>query len=281
MGIVVVWIRSFRGCLRLSGRLTAHCKPAQDRWKAKYIPIVKALEEAEHEKLRAKADGDKIAEENADDKIKGLKQDKSALDIFKKDLGSFTRYYEFMSQLVDYDDDELEKLTLFAYHLQPLLREDRDSIDVDLSGLTMTHYRLSKQGTRTLRLAEDTDKDYRLKGITDLGSGHFKDQDLEFLSVIIARLNEVFAGEFTTNDVLNYANTIADKVRENGAVMEQLKNNSPDQAMLGDLPTAVETAVIDSMDIHENLAKQLLEDEHKAATFGKILLDMLIKGIAA
>lgn len=81
--------------------------------------------------------------------------------------------------------------------------------------------------------------------------------------------------------MLNYANTIADKVRENASVMEQLKNNSPDQAMLGDLPTAVENAVIDSMDIHENLAKQLLEDEGKAAHFGKILLDLLIKGIAA
>lgn len=261
--------------------LTAHCKPAVDRWKAKYLPIVEQLAEAEHEKLQAKANGDKIAEKNAEERIKILKEAKSALDLFKKDLGAFTRFYEFMSQLVDYDDEELEKLSLFTYHLRPLLREDRDTVNVDLSDLEMTHYRLSKQGTRNLRLADDTDKDYRLKGITDLGSGRYKDEEIEFLSVIIARLNDTFAGEFTSNDVLNYANTIADKVRENGAVMEQLKNNSPDQAMLGDLPTAVESAVIDSMDIHENLAKQVLEDEDKLKSFGKILMEMLIKGIAA
>jgi hypothetical protein len=35
------------------------------------------------------------------------------------------------------------------------------------------------------------------------------------------------------------------------------------------------------MDIHENLAKQLLEDGDKTAAFGKLLLDLLIKGIAA
>ena len=103
------------------------------------------MAEAEQAKLQAKTIGNKIAEINAVARIKMLKENKSALDLFKKDLGSFTRFYEFMSQLVDYDDDELEKLSLYAYHLRPLLREDRDSSDVDLSDLTMTHYRLSKQ----------------------------------------------------------------------------------------------------------------------------------------
>ncbi len=262
--------------------LTAHCKPALDRWQAKYVPILLAQVEAEREKQEAEARNDQIEVKNAEDRIKLLKHEKSELDIFKKDLGSFVRFYEFMSQLVDYDDDELEKLSLFAYHLQPLLREDRDeTLPVDLSDLTMTHYRLSKQATRSLQLHEDTDEDHRLTGMTDIGSGRFKNEDLEFLSVIIARLNDIFAGELTSNDVLNYANTIADKVRENKAVMEQLKNNSPDQAMLGDLPTTIETAVIDSMEIHGNLANQLLEDEHKAANFGKLLMDLLIRGIDA
>jgi len=70
---------------------------------------------------------------------------------------------------------------------------------VDLSDLTMTHYRLSKQATRTLKLNEDSDGDDRLSGMTDIGSGRFKDEEIEFLSVIIARLNDIFAGEFTSN----------------------------------------------------------------------------------
>ncbi|MBN2702963.1 MAG: type I restriction endonuclease subunit R [Pontiellaceae bacterium] len=261
--------------------LAAHCKPAVDRWRCRYVPLLQALEEAEYEKLAAEAQDDKVAVHNAEERIKEIKADKNALDIFKKDLGSFVRYYEFMSQLVDYDDEELEKLSLYARHLRPLLREDREEVKVDLSDVEMTHFRLSKQGTKNLKLADGADEDYRLKGITDIGGGRFKDQELEFLSVIIAQLNELFAGDFSDADVLNYANTIADKVRENQTVMDQLKNNSPDQAMLGDLPNAIETAVIDSMDIHSNLANQLLEDEHKAASFGKLLLELLIKGIAA
>jgi len=45
-----------------------------------------------------------------------------ALGMFKADLVSFTRYYEFMSQIVDYDSTDLERLSLFARHLAPLLR---------------------------------------------------------------------------------------------------------------------------------------------------------------
>jgi type I restriction enzyme R subunit len=261
--------------------LTAYCKPALDRWRARYLPLIEWLAEAESQKQEAAVRGDKTEEKNASDRIKELKQEKSALDIFKKDLGTFERFYEFMSQLVDYDDDELEELALFAHHLQPLLREDRENCFIDLSDLSLTHYRLTRQDTRSLKLNEEAGEDYRLKGMTSVGGGKFKDQEHEFLSVIIARLNDIFAGEFSDADVLNYANTIADKVRENGVVMEQLKNNSPDQAMMGDLPVAVEKAVIDSMDIHENLAKQLLEDESKSAHFGKILLQLILKEFAA
>ena len=48
-------------------------------------------------------------------------------------LGEFKHYYEFMSQIVDYDSHDLEKLSLYARHLAPLLREktpDDDPIDL-------------------------------------------------------------------------------------------------------------------------------------------------------
>ncbi|VFS48175.1 Uncharacterised protein [Budvicia aquatica] len=51
---------------------------------------------------------------NAENSFKDCKQEKDKLDIFKKDLGSFVRFYEFMSQIVEYDDKELEKLSLFC-----------------------------------------------------------------------------------------------------------------------------------------------------------------------
>ncbi len=72
---------------------------------------------------RCKKTNDAVLIANADNAFKEAKLEKDKLEIFKKDLGSFTRFYEFMSQIVDYDDKELEKLSLYARNLRPLLRE--------------------------------------------------------------------------------------------------------------------------------------------------------------
>jgi len=47
------------------------------------------------------------------------------LDLFKKNLTSFVRAYEFLPQIVSYEDRELEQFCVFAKHLSTLLRIDR------------------------------------------------------------------------------------------------------------------------------------------------------------
>ena len=56
---------------------------------------------------RAKKTADAVLIANAENSIKGCKKEKDALDNFKKDLGTFVRFYEFMSQIVDYDNKDL------------------------------------------------------------------------------------------------------------------------------------------------------------------------------
>lgn len=74
---------------------------------------------------------------------------------------------------------------------------------------------------------------------------------------------------------MNYAYTVRDKVRENEKVMSQLANNTNEQAMLGDFPKAVDDAILDSSDAHENQKMQLLADPKKAAAFAKLVFELL------
>lgn len=74
---------------------------------------------------------------------------------------------------------------------------------------------------------------------------------------------------------MNYAYTIRDKVSENALVMKQIANNSPQQAMLGDFIKAVDDAVMDSSEAHQNQMMQLLSDPAKAAGFAKVVFDLL------
>ena len=97
--------------------------------------------------------GDAVLIANAENEFTEAKKARDALEIFKKDLGSFTRFYEFMSQIVEYDDKDLEKLSLFARNLRPLLREQvADEDEIDLSNVAMSHYRLSKLRQQDIQL---------------------------------------------------------------------------------------------------------------------------------
>ena len=252
------------------------CKPAVDRWQKRYSSAVEAYIQAKEMFERTKKTGDAVLIANAENSFKDCKQEKDRLGIFKKDLGSFTRFYEFMSQIVDYDDKELEKLSLYARHLRPLLREKViDEDDIDLANVVMSHYRLSKIRQQTIKLQEDS-ADYKLEPNSDVGSGKAKDKKEEFMSNILARLNEVFITDnLTDKDMINYAFTVRDKLTENDAVMTQIANNTREQAMLGDFPQAIDDAILGSSEAHQEQMMQLLSDPSKTAQFARVVFDML------
>jgi type I restriction enzyme R subunit len=252
------------------------CKPAVQRWQVQYKSAVEAYKIAKEMFERTKKTGDAVLVANAENSFKDCKKAKDALEIFKKDLGSFVRFYEFMSQIVDYNDTDLEKLSLYARNLRPMLREAlEDEDNVDLQGVVLSHYRLSKIKQQSLKLQENS-PEYELEPGDGLGSAKAKDRQEELISQIIHRLNELFITDnLTDQDLVNYAYTIRDKVRENGQVMLQIANNTPEQAMLGDFPKAVDDAILESHEAHQEQMMQLLSDPRKAAGFAQVVFDLL------
>ena len=181
-----------------------------------------------------------------------------------------------MSQIVDYDDKELEKLCLYARNLRPMLRELAiEESDIDLSNVVMSHYRLSKIRQQDIQIKENS-ADYALVPGDAVGTAKAKDPKEEFLSQIISKLNELFITDMLTDqDMVNYLYTIKDKMKENTLVMKQIDNNTPEQAMLGDFPKALMDAIMDSGDAHENQMMQLLSNPDKANGFSRLVFDLL------
>ena len=266
------FVEAFYSKNKSNAAISNICKPAVERWQKQYKL---AREQAQHAKVmleRTKATGDVVLMTNAENDYKGFKTDQDALEIFKKDLGTFTRQYEFMSQIVDYDDKELEKLSLYARNLQPLLRESVDNEDeVDLSNIVMSHYRVSKLHQQDLKLQEGSGE---LEAGDGAGTATPKDKKEELLSKVINRLNEVFAGEdFTDNDMINFQNTIWDKVTENEIVVKQFTNNSTDQIMLGGYPDAAMDALFESQEAYEGMTMHLLSNPNQFKKFIRLMLD--------
>jgi type I restriction enzyme R subunit len=156
-----------------------------------------------------------------------------------------------------------------------MLRESwLDEEDVDLNNVELSHYRLAMIRQQDLSLKEEG-ASYLAPG-EGLGTAQAKDKKEEFLSQIISRLNELFmTDQLTEKDLVNYARTIRDKVRENNTVMSQIANNTPEQAMLGDFTKAIDDAVMDSGEAHQNQMMQLLSDPAKMTPFARVVFDLL------
>lgn len=185
-----------------------------------------------------------------------------------------------MSQIVDYDDKDLEKLSLYARNLRPMLRESLiDEDDIDLHSVELSHYRLTvihQQENLGIRDSRDSAEEYKLTPGEGLGTAKARDKKEGLMSQVISRLNELFiTDQLTDSDLVNYAYTIRDKVRENELVMKQIANNTTEQAMLGDFPKAVDNAVMDSSDAHQNQMVQMLSDPKKSAGFARVVFDLL------
>ncbi|WP_244146391.1 type I restriction endonuclease subunit R [Comamonas antarctica] len=255
------------------------CKPAVQRWQLRYKSAMESFKIAKEMFERTQKTGDAVLIANAEKSLKECQKEKDALEIFKKDLGTFVRFYEFMSQIVDYDDTDLEKLSLYARNLRPMLRETLlDEDDIDLGNVVLSHYRVAKIRQQDLVLKENS-AEFKLVPGEGLGTAKPNDKTEELLSQIISRLNEVFVtDQLTDKDMVNYAYTIRDKVGENVKVMKQIENNSPEQAMLGDFSKAIDDAIMDSSEAHQNQMMQLLADPSKAANFARIVFDLLVQG---
>ncbi len=263
-------------------KLANICKPAVERFSVRYKEATHVLDIARAELEKAKAENNDKKIKFAENSVKNAKEARDIIEVFKKDLISFCRYYEFSSQIVDFEDYDLEKLSIFAKHLHPLLRFDVLQDDIDLSDVAMTHYRLHEQREADLQLGYKVGEEPKpyLAPTKESSGATPKDAQTELLNEIISRMNDLFVEDgLSEGDMLNYANTIAGKVSENDTVMDQLRNNTKEQAMLGAFPESINDAVIQSMGVHENMAMKVLSNEAVAKGFAELMFDVLMKGL--
>ncbi|WP_180114945.1 type I restriction endonuclease subunit R [Acinetobacter sp. YH12063] len=253
------------------------CKPALQRWELRYKQAVNDYDVTKNRLEITKRTNEPVLIANAENEFADAKKARDGLEIFKKDLGSFSRFYEFMSQIVDYDDKDLEKLSLYARALRPMLREQIADEDViDLSNVEMTHYRLSKLRQQDIQLQADS-TEHKLEPANDVGTAKAKDKKEDFLSQILRRVNDLFVTDnLTDQDMINYAYTVADKMAENTRMMTQIHNNPRKQAMLGEFDTALDDAVLDSNAAHMEQMTQLMSDPAKMRQFAHIIYDVLV-----
>jgi len=226
---------------------------------------------------QARQRNDKAGVQKAEVSLKEAGKAVDRLDLFRKNLISFVRLYEFLSQIVPYDDRELEQLNVYARHLYPLLQTHRlTSDDLELNDLELTHYRLTKQAGQDMKLEQSPDGQ-ALKPANAVGSGKPHDPEKKRLSEIIEALNELFGAQVTNEDQLHFAKGVADRVERDSDVMAQISQHSPDQVMHGAFPKRVEDIVLDAMNDNQSMALEVLANDQKMRSFARTILTLLVQ----
>ncbi|MAP35380.1 MAG: restriction endonuclease subunit R [Halomonas sp.] len=259
-----------------ASRLSYHCQPAQVRFKKRYEVTVEQQHTWKDARQQAEQQGDEKGRMRAEQELEDAGKTRDELDLFRKNLQSFVRTYEFLSQIMHFDDPELEQLCVYAKHLYPLLRMDRILLGdpIDISELELDSYRLTKRTEQRLSLEEESGE-YGLKPISEVGSGKPHDPETQRLNEIIERLNDLYGSEIGDGDKLHYANGIADRIERDETVMAQINDHDEAQVMHGLFPKRVTDAVLDAMNDHEKLSMPLLENEETGRQFALLILKLL------
>lgn len=210
------------------------------------------------------------------DRYKGL--DEEEAEQFRKDLGSFLRLYDFLSQIVPYDDSELEKLYVFGKNLMPRLGEHSPGGQLALDeDVRLTHYRLQKLGEQSLDLA--TGDVVALKPVSEVGNGKARDDEQVRLADLVGKMNDLFSGDLTEADFIGYATTMKAKLMEHPTIQEQAANNSEEQFAMGDFKDIFTDAIIEGQEGHNAIADQLLKDDRIFAAMQGMMAAMVYKAL--
>lgn len=143
----------------------------------------------------------------------GGEGDKAALaelDMFRKDVGSFVRLYDFMSQIVDYGDPELEKKQIYLRHLDRVIQPDNYTAPIDLSDVVLQRVKQVDQGKSDISLGARIG----LTGVTAAGSGEKRDPKMVAFRQVLDRLNDLFGPEDLVSEGLVSRGAAADFARQ-------------------------------------------------------------------
>jgi len=119
------------------------------------------------------------------------------LELFRKDVSTFLRQYDFLSQIVNYEDPSLEKLSIYLRHLVPTISHEQLGHEIDLSGVEFDYLAHHQQATASAQPGADVP----LQPAKEVGKGAAHKPEMVPLDVVIEKINDLFDGDHPESSV--------------------------------------------------------------------------------
>jgi type I restriction enzyme R subunit len=177
-------------------------------------------------------------------------------ELWRGKLQAFQNLYGFLSQVIPYQDSDLERLYVFVRHLATKLPRRASGAAYQFDDeVKLEYYRLQKISEGSISL-EGAGK-YLIDGPKEVGSGRLREDPLS-LSLLIDIVNERFGTDFNPADQL-FFDQIVEAAMQDAEVRRAATVNSSDKFELM-FRNVLERLFVDRMDENEDIFVRFMND---------------------
>ncbi|MBI3797403.1 MAG: type I restriction endonuclease subunit R [Deltaproteobacteria bacterium] len=206
---------------------------------------------ADHQAMNAALDP-------AVDRFRALQEaDEDEAELWRGKLQAFRNLYSFLSQVIPYQDSDLEQLYTFLRYLSAKLPKRSSGPQYNFDDeVRLEYYRLQKISEGSISLKEGEAKP--LDGPSEVGSGLVREEEVRF-SRLIDVVNERFGTDFTGADQL-FFDQIIEAALADESLRQAAKVNPIDKFSLV-FNNLLETLFVERMDQNEEIFARFMNEE--------------------
>ena len=191
------------------------------------------------------------------------RDDESKAEEWREKLQAFRNLYGFLSQVIPYQDSDLERLYVFLRHLAAKLPRRKTGTAYQFDDeVRLEYYRLQKISEGSISLRDGTPQ--RLDGPTEVGSGMARPQSMA-LSQLIDVVNERFGTDFNQADQLFFDQIVEAAMADEGLRQAAAVNPSDKFELV--FKHLLESLFVERMDQNEEIFVRYMND----APFQKVV----------
>ena len=191
------------------------------------------------------------------DRFKALRESsEEEAELWRGKIFAFRNLYAFLSQVIPYQDSDLERHYTFLRHLSSKLPRRRTGPSYEFDDdVRLEYYRLQKISEGSISLNEGVARP--LDGPNEVGSGALHEEPVA-LSRLIDLVNDRFGTAFTPADQLFFDQIVEAAMRDD-ALRQAAKVNPEDKFTLA-FGNLLETLFIERMDQNEEIFARYMND---------------------
>jgi type I restriction enzyme R subunit len=197
-----------------------------------------------------------------------LQENEEEAELWRGKLNSYRNLYAFLSQIIPYQDSDLEKLFIFLRYLSPKLPKRNAGIDYNFDdAVRLEYYRLQKISEGSISL--DQGNKYTLDGPSEVGTGVVREPEPVYFSTLIDIINDRFGTDFNQADQYFFDQMVETAIRDESIIKAAEVN--PEEKFELVFKNLLQNLFIERIDQNEDIFARFMNDP----SFQKIVTNWL------